>query len=41
VIPATMPVGDRTSLEWISDGVALIAPWIWLVAIDWVLRRIR
>jgi hypothetical protein len=27
------------SLAWIAVGVALIGPWIWLVAFDRLLRR--
>jgi len=27
--------------KWIAIGVALIAPWIWLVGLDRLLRRTR
>ena len=38
---ATPPVLDRVRLEWVVVGVALLAPWVWLAVLDWLLRRTR
>ncbi len=41
MILATPPAFHRHFLAWLTVGVAMVLPWIWLIVLDRLLRRTR
>lgn len=41
MIFATPPAFHRPVAAWLTVGIALVLPWIWLIVLDRLLRRTR